>query len=213
MATIDLIVKNGIATTGSYATTGSTITVASASGITAGMFVMAPGIVSGTKVVSIASNVITIGAAPGVAGDASTNVYFSSSLNTVVKSFQYHPPPSVSGKICEAYLDFASFVETDPLQVTVTWTPLFSTNVSTSDEITGPSKILGVINKSTTGLRNPCYFKIPDGPHELTVTISSLTDAFKSGVIGALRIGLRPTDGNNHYEKLVSSKSGPMIII
>ncbi len=89
-------------------------------------------------------------------------------------------------------------------------------NVNYNIEPLSQSNVLGYISSTQSSSDHSIsYVRIPDGPHEVAITC----DFDNSTIIPSdtktlqLRIHIEPMDQRYHYEKLVSNKSGPSIII
>lgn len=132
--------------------------------------------------------------------------------NSVTKEFMYNPPPSVSGKLCRCYVDFVAGL--NGFLVTSSWNQIHSTFADLTSVDTyefGNSKVIGFGVPGYSSNKS-CHVLIPDGPHVLSITLSPY-ETIAANYNAILRISLEPVDGNNHYERLPSFKSGPSIII
>ena len=139
-------------------------------------------------------------------------------------TFRYDPPPSVAGKICKCWI--SGFVTnnnaTDSILFKSSWTQINSVKVDTGATATdkayitdpvGYSDLIGFVSNSNTAQEHSfAYTRIPDGPHDVTISVQAEA-AFSANAVLNYRIHLEPMDGMNHYEKLVSNKTGPSIII
>ena len=88
----------GINTTGTVTSGTTSMTVASATGITAGMYVVGKGITPGTTVSTIVSTTITLSANAGVTLSADPVTFYSAS--------KIITPAAVGGQLCRAWVNF-----------------------------------------------------------------------------------------------------------
>jgi hypothetical protein len=88
----------GINTTGTVTSGTTSMTVASATGITAGMYVVGKGITPGTTVSSIVSTTVTLSANAGVTLSADPVTFYSAS--------KIITPAVVGGQLCRAWVNF-----------------------------------------------------------------------------------------------------------
>jgi hypothetical protein len=88
----------GVNTTGTVTSGTTSLTVASATGITAGMYVVGEGITPGTTVSSIVSTTVTL--------SANANATLSSDPVTFYSASKIVTPAVIGGQLCKAWVNF-----------------------------------------------------------------------------------------------------------
>lgn len=81
-------------------------------------------------------------------------------------------------------------------------------------DVNGNSDIISFTSDMNSSYEHAfAYVRIPDGPHQVSITFYSewLPSNIGKHIYG--RIHLEPMDNNYHYDRLTSNKTGPSIII
>ncbi len=133
----------GVNTTGTVTSGTTSLTVASATGITAGMYVVGEGITPGTTVSSIVSTTVTL--------SANANVTLSSDPVTFYSANKIVTPAVIGGQLCRAWVNFNG---TSTVSIRASYNVSSITDNGTGDYTVNFTTALADANYSISGVGN-----------------------------------------------------------
>ena len=167
----------GVNTTGTVTSGTTSLVVASATGITAGMFVVGEGITPGTTVSSIASTTVTLSANAGATLSSDPVTFYSAS--------KVLSPAVVGGMLCRAWVNFngtstvAIRASYNVSSITDNGTGDYTVNFTTAMVDANYSAVITA--QETTGTNRDGFYSIRGGASPTTSAIR-----FYSGVLNAI---------------------------